>query len=172
MLRVLVDAPDAPTLHDLSSIHDRHRIARLRHPAEVVRNQDHREVELPLEALEEFEDLRLDHDVERVTGSSAITIRGLHARAIAIITRCRMLPENSCGYSRARSRWIPTSSRSSPMRFIATSLSTLSWRMTGSAIWSPTRFTGFKAFIAPWKMIEMCFHRIARSWPSVTFARS
>src|SRR2546422_791961 len=65
MLRVLVDVPDAPALHDLSGIHDRHRIARLRHHAEVVRDQDHREVELPLEALEEFEDLRLDHDVER-----------------------------------------------------------------------------------------------------------
>src|SRR5213594_483865 len=107
-----------------------------------------------------------------VTGSSAITIRGLHARAIAIITRCRMPPENSCGYSRARSRWIPTSSRSSPTRFIAASLSTLSWMTIGSAIWSPIRFTGFSAFIAPWKMIEMCFHRIPRSWPSETFARS
>ena len=32
-----------------------------------------------------------------VTGSSAITIRGLQARAIAIITRCRIPPENSCG---------------------------------------------------------------------------
>src|SRR2546428_105445 len=107
-----------------------------------------------------------------VTGSSAITIRGLHARAIAIITRCRIPPENSCGYSWARSRWMPTSSSSSPTRFIAASLSTLSWRMTGSAIWSPTRFTGFKAFIAPWKMIEMCFHRIARSWASRIVARS
>src|SRR3989442_540801 len=95
-----------------------------------------------------------------VTGSSAMTIRGLHARAIAIITRCRMPPENSCGYSRARSRWMPTSSSSSPTRFIAASLSTLSWMTIGSAIWSPTRFTGFRAFIAPWKMIEMCFHRI------------
>src|SRR5207247_1555327 len=107
-----------------------------------------------------------------VTGSSAMTILGLHARAIAIITRCRMPPENSCGYSWARSRWIPTSSRSSPTRFIAASLSTLSWMTIGSAIWSPIRFTGFSAFIAPWKMIEMCFHRIPRSWPSVTFARS
>src|SRR5437867_2102464 len=107
-----------------------------------------------------------------VTGSSAITILGLHARAIAIITRCRMPPENSCGYSWARSRWIPTSSRSSPSRFIAAALSTLSWMTIGSAIWSPIRFTGFSAFIAPWKMIEMCFHRIPRSLPSVTFARS
>src|SRR5881296_2754559 len=83
-----------------------------------------------------------------------------------------MPPENSCGYSEARSRWMPTSSSSSPTRFIAASLSTLSWMTIGSAIWSPIRFTGFRAFIAPWKMIEMCFHRIPRSWPSVTFARS
>ena len=32
-----------------------------------------------------------------VVGSSAISTRGLHERAIAIITRCRMPPENWCG---------------------------------------------------------------------------
>src|SRR5947208_8135020 len=63
-------------------------------------------------------------------------------------------------------------SSSSPTRFIAASLSTLSWMTIGSAIWSPIRFTGFSAFIAPWKMLEMCFHRIPRSCPSETFARS
>src|SRR5881296_206628 len=65
MLRVLVDVADAPAFHDLPGVHDRHRVARLRHDAEVVGDQDHREVELALESLEEFEDLRLDHDVQR-----------------------------------------------------------------------------------------------------------
>ena len=32
-----------------------------------------------------------------VVGSSAISTRGLHESAIAIITRCRMPPENWCG---------------------------------------------------------------------------
>ena len=29
----------------------------------------------------------------------------------------------------------------------------------GSAIWSPIRFTGLNAFIAPWKTIAMSFQR-------------
>ena len=37
-----------------------------------------------------------------VVGSSAISRRGLQARAIAIITRWRMPPDNWCGYSRTR----------------------------------------------------------------------
>src|SRR3989449_6887067 len=66
MLRVLVDVSDAPALHDLPGIHDRHRIARLRHHAGGVRDQDHREVKFPLQALEEFEDLRLRSEERRV----------------------------------------------------------------------------------------------------------
>src|SRR5881628_3043076 len=107
-----------------------------------------------------------------VTGSFAITSFGLHARAIAIITRCRMPPENSCGKSRRRSRLIPTSSRSSPTRSIATSSSTFSWRMIGSAICWPMFRTGFKEFIAPWKMIEMSFHRTFRILMSEALTRS
>ena len=38
-----------------------------------------------------------------VVGSSAMSTVGSLARAIAIIARCRMPPENSCGYCRARS---------------------------------------------------------------------
>ena len=37
-----------------------------------------------------------------VVGSSAITIGGLHAMAMAMITRCRIPPDNSWGY------WRPT----------------------------------------------------------------
>src|SRR5213593_148843 len=65
VFRVLVDVPNAAALHDLPGVHDRHRVAGLRHDAEVVGDQDHREVEFALESLEEFEDLRLDHDVQR-----------------------------------------------------------------------------------------------------------
>ena len=37
-----------------------------------------------------------------VVGSSAISMAGLHASAIAIITRCRMPPDSWCGYSSTR----------------------------------------------------------------------
>ncbi len=37
-----------------------------------------------------------------VVGSSAISTFGFIASAIAIITRCRMPPENWCGYSSTR----------------------------------------------------------------------
>ena len=33
-----------------------------------------------------------------VVGSSAMRMSGLHEMAMAIIARCRMPPENSCGY--------------------------------------------------------------------------
>ena len=44
-------------------------------------------------------------------GSSAISSRGLRARAIAMTTRCRMPPLSSCGYWRATfaASAIPTS---------------------------------------------------------------
>src|SRR3954451_5741476 len=53
-----------------------------------------------------------------VVGSSAIRMRGEHDSAIAIITRWRMPPENSCGYesTRSRARGIPTRSSSSIAR--------------------------------------------------------
>src|SRR6266699_3100975 len=43
--------------------------------------------------------------------------------------------------------------------------------MIGSAIWSPIRLTGFRAFIAPWKMIEISFHRMPRIESSESFTR-
>ena len=53
-----------------------------------------------------------------VVGSSAISSLGSQASAIAIITRCRMPPENWCGYSsiRSRARGSPTRSRTSAAR--------------------------------------------------------
>src|SRR5947208_2870789 len=91
---------------------------------------------------------------------------------MAIITRCRMPPENSWGKSRTRARGMPTSSRSSSARRIATGSSTFSWRTIGSAICRPIRRTGFKEFIAPWKMIEMSFHRTLRTAVSEARVRS
>src|SRR5436853_2550192 len=44
--------------------------------------------------------------------------------------------------------------------------------MIGSAICFPTRWTGFREFMAPWKMIEISFHRTARMAGSDRSTRS
>ena len=63
-----------------------------------------------------------------VVGSSAISSFGSFVRAIAIITRWRMPPENSCGYSPTRrsASGMPTSPSSSIDRARAAS-SLTSW---------------------------------------------
>ena len=85
-----------------------------------------------------------------VVGSSPITIAGSHASAIAIIARWRMPPDSSCGYAPTRFFGIPTRSSSSVARFRDASRDWPRRTSIGSAIWSPTRRTGFSAFIAPW----------------------
>ena len=71
-------------------------------------------VPLALDPADEFQDLRLDRHVERrrrLVGDQQIGPSVISA--IAIITRCRMPPENSCGSgggSRSSSDWIPTAS--------------------------------------------------------------
>src|SRR3990170_7319447 len=67
---------------------------------------------------------------------------------------------------------MPTSSRSSSTRTEASSIETCSWSAIASAICQLIRRTGFREFMAPWKMMEMCFHRIRRSSDSLIKARS
>ena len=74
-----------------------HCLRRLGDDAEVVRDQDHADVEVALDLVDQLEDLRLHGHVERVVGSSAISTAGLCTSAIAIIARWRMPPENWCG---------------------------------------------------------------------------
>ena len=63
-----------------------------------------------------------------VVGSSAMITSGWFAIAIAIITRCRMPPENSCGKADARREGfgMPASASSSIARPRAASRPTLS----------------------------------------------
>ena len=66
--------------------------------AEIVRDQDDARARLLLQLLDQFENLRLNRHVER--GRRLVGDQQLRARttsAIAIITRWRMPPENSCG---------------------------------------------------------------------------
>ena len=55
-------------LHDPARVHDGDVVRDLRQHRQVVRDEQHREAELTLEALEQPENLRLDHDVERGRG--------------------------------------------------------------------------------------------------------
>ena len=106
-----------------------------------------------------------------VVGSSPITSLGLQARAMAIMARCRMPPLISWGNSVTRLGLMPTRSNSSRARTIALDSEVPSCRMIGSAICLPTCCTGFRAFMAPWKMIEMSFQRILLMPYSVRLAR-
>src|SRR2546427_767431 len=64
VLRVREDVDGLADLHHFPAIHDGDLVARLRHHAEVVGNQNHGQVELPSQPLEELEDLSLNHDVQ------------------------------------------------------------------------------------------------------------
>ena len=86
-------------LDDLPGVHHRDPVARLGDDAEVVGDQQQRGVEVAPQVGEDAEDLRLDEHVERgrrLVGDDARFGRSTSASAIMI--RCRMPPENSCGY--------------------------------------------------------------------------
>ena len=59
------DVRDRAGLDDLPRVHHGHAVAHLRDDADVVRDQHHRRPLLPLEALDDVEDLGLDRHVER-----------------------------------------------------------------------------------------------------------
>ena len=90
-----------------------------------------------------------------VVGSSAMITFGSLAIAIAMTTRCRIPPENSCGNDRARAAalGIPTRSSSSTARFRATSRSRSWWTCSASTSWRPTEKIGVSEDIGSWKII-------------------
>ena len=59
------DVLDGARLDDVSRVHHEDAVAHLGHDPQVVRDQDDRGLGLLLDALEDFEDLRLDRHVER-----------------------------------------------------------------------------------------------------------
>ena len=72
-----------------------------------------------------------------VVGSSAISTLGLQASAMAIMTRCRIPPENWCGKSPSRlaAAGIPTRSSSSAARRRAALLPMPRCTRSGSVNW-------------------------------------
>src|SRR5262245_60476720 len=68
MAGVSVNLVARPELDDLPLVHDRHAVAQVLDDAEVMRDEEHGEPELPLQVLEQVQYLRLDRDVERRYG--------------------------------------------------------------------------------------------------------
>src|SRR5215831_718621 len=99
-----------------------------------------------------------------VVGSSAISSLGSQASAIAIMTRCRIPPENWCGYSLRRSlgRGSPTRPSTSAARSIACSFDTSRWSCTASAICFPTVIVGLSEVSGSWKIIPISLPRTLR----------
>ena len=98
-----------------------------------------------------------------VVGSSAISSLGSQASAIAIMTRCRIPPENWCGYSLRRSLGCgsPTRPSTSAARSIACSRDTSRCSSTASAICLPTVIVGLSEVSGSWKIIPI---RLPRTW--------
>ena len=90
-----------------------------------------------------------------VVGSSAISSLGSLTRAIAIIARCRIPPENSCGYwsTRRFGLGMPTRLSISIARSLAARLLTLLCARYDSMIWSPTVKYGWSEDCGSWKII-------------------
>ena len=96
-----------------------------------------------------------------VVGSSAIRISGSQASAMAIITRWRIPPDNSCGYCfrRFSGSLTPTKVSISIARSLACSLLRSVWSRIASISWFPMVNTGFKLVIGSWKIMEHFFPR-------------
>ncbi len=52
-------------LHHLSRVHHQHAVGDLRHHADIVRDEDHRHVRVPLQSADQVQDLRLNGHVQR-----------------------------------------------------------------------------------------------------------
>src|SRR5207237_10640801 len=68
VLRARREALRRRGLDELARVHDRDPVRHLEQQREVVRDEEDREAELPLEVLDLLEDLALDDDVERRRG--------------------------------------------------------------------------------------------------------
>ena len=88
MLGIVEDFPCSTALYDLTGIHNLNSVCKVCYNTQVVGNQDDRIRSMICAWMVTS---------SAVVGSSAIRIFGLHARAIAIITRCLIPPDISCG---------------------------------------------------------------------------
>ena len=97
-----------------------------------------------------------------VVGSSAISSRGPQASAIAIITRCRMPPESSCGYCAHAPLGLGDADLAQHLDGVRHRVGAATGRGAGpalSAICRPTVSTGLSEVIGSWKIIEIALPR-------------
>jgi hypothetical protein len=85
-------------LHNSTEVYYQDFVADLCDYPKVMRNEKNRHPELFLQLLQEFKDLGLNGDPEP-WWVIRIRILGLQTRAMAIIARWRIPPDNSCGYA-------------------------------------------------------------------------
>ena len=115
------------------------------------------------ERLEQLQDLRLHHHVERgggLVGQQHLGVAGQgHRDRRALAHAAGELVRVPRGRGRAG---CPTSSSSSPARVFAAAPLAVPWSSIGSTICAPTVFTGLSAFIAPWKTIATSVQRWGR----------
>ena len=97
-----------------------------------------------------------------VVGSSAMSSRGSQASAAAIIARCRMPPDSSCGYCPATrcGSGIRTNSSTSTARAAAACASAPRCTTADSAICRPTVIVGLSELDGSWKTMPMSLPRI------------
>jgi hypothetical protein len=105
-------------LREARRIHHVHPVGVARDDAEVVRDDDHRDMEIARQLLHQLEDLRLDRDVERgrrLVGDDQLRIAREPDRDHDPL---RIPPENWCGYwvSLRGASEMPTIRRSSTAR--------------------------------------------------------
>src|SRR5215831_16879889 len=65
MLRIVEDIHRRTDLYNLTGVHYRNIVGNFGNHSEIMRNQNHGEVELFAKVVEKVEDLRLDRDIQR-----------------------------------------------------------------------------------------------------------
>ena len=152
-------------LDDARRIHHVDAVGVARDDAEIVRDDDQRDAEPARQVLHQFEDLRLDGDVERggrLVGDDELRIAGEpdrdhHALAHAAGELMRILLEPPLGVGDADELQQLDRARAWPAR-----RSSSRWMSSGSMICSPIGRTGLSEVIGSWKIIEMSRPRISR----------
>lgn len=81
-------------LNDPAGVHYSNAVGDLGNHAKIMSDQENRHIHIFLQLFEQVQDLGLDRYIQGVVGSSAMTIRGLEAREMAIITLWRRPPES------------------------------------------------------------------------------
>ena len=109
-----------------------------------------------------------------VVGSSAMSSSGSQASAIAIITRCAMPPDSSCGNasSRRSGSGMPTIRSSSAARSRAARRFMLRCSSSTSPSCMPTFKTGFRLLVGCWKIMLIRLPRSLRISRSRSVSRS